>query len=307
MVEGAGFLQWLSVYTLAVSPNVDVLLLDEPDAHLHSSLQNELIRELEDICRKKGKQALLATHSTEVLSAQLAENIYEISDRKLGYLKNDVAKKALFLGLGSNYSPKLDRLQRQKRVLFFEGYSDYDLLSVFADKLGIDISGWVPWQMPASSKQRRHAFLALQGEIEGLEAIGICDRDLRSHNSITPELRDTGEQDIPHFQNFVWKRRNIECYLIHPAAIAAASGQLSDTVAAHLANHYALATGEPSDFKKHNLPSPLLDVDGKEIFSDPINGIKKVFGVEQIDVAKAMIAQNVPEDISVFLAALAEK
>lgn len=35
MVEGSGFLQWLSVYTLATSPDADVLLFDEPDAHLH--------------------------------------------------------------------------------------------------------------------------------------------------------------------------------------------------------------------------------------------------------------------------------
>jgi len=38
MVEGSGFLQWLSVFALATDPGLDVLLLDEPDAHLHSSL-----------------------------------------------------------------------------------------------------------------------------------------------------------------------------------------------------------------------------------------------------------------------------
>lgn len=38
MAEGSGFLQWLSVYTFALSPNIDVLLLDEPDAHLHCSV-----------------------------------------------------------------------------------------------------------------------------------------------------------------------------------------------------------------------------------------------------------------------------
>ncbi|WP_311063348.1 AAA family ATPase [Halomonas sp. DWK9] len=37
MVEGSGFLQWLSVFALALDKNNDVLLLDEPDAHLHSS------------------------------------------------------------------------------------------------------------------------------------------------------------------------------------------------------------------------------------------------------------------------------
>ena len=39
MVEGSGFLQWLSVYALAVNKELNVLLLDEPDAHLHPALQ----------------------------------------------------------------------------------------------------------------------------------------------------------------------------------------------------------------------------------------------------------------------------
>ncbi len=33
MAEGTGFLQWLSVYSLALDHSVDVILLDEPDAH----------------------------------------------------------------------------------------------------------------------------------------------------------------------------------------------------------------------------------------------------------------------------------
>jgi hypothetical protein len=43
MVEGSGFLQWLSVFALATDPDIDVLLLDEPDAHLHPSLQEQLL------------------------------------------------------------------------------------------------------------------------------------------------------------------------------------------------------------------------------------------------------------------------
>ncbi len=46
MVEGSGFLQWLSVFALAVDPSTDVLLLDEPDAHLHCSLQQQMLRNL---------------------------------------------------------------------------------------------------------------------------------------------------------------------------------------------------------------------------------------------------------------------
>ena len=63
MVEGAGFLQWLSVYTSALNPDIDVLLLDEPDAHLHCSLQVGLIEKLEEISKSFSKQIFIATHS----------------------------------------------------------------------------------------------------------------------------------------------------------------------------------------------------------------------------------------------------
>jgi predicted ATP-dependent endonuclease of OLD family len=56
MVEGAGALQWICVYAYAVNPDTDVLLLDEPDAHLHSSLQNVLIDALEVLVSSKKKR-----------------------------------------------------------------------------------------------------------------------------------------------------------------------------------------------------------------------------------------------------------
>lgn len=79
MVEGSGFLQWLSVFALATDPNIDTLLLDEPDAHLHCALQLQLIEKLEEIAQKSGKQVLMATHSAEILRSSKPQNILEVS------------------------------------------------------------------------------------------------------------------------------------------------------------------------------------------------------------------------------------
>ena len=68
MVEGSGFLQWLSVYALALNKDLDVLLLDEPDAHLHPAPQGHLTHKLGQVVRENKKQVLLATHSTTILS-----------------------------------------------------------------------------------------------------------------------------------------------------------------------------------------------------------------------------------------------
>ena len=54
MVEGSGLLQWLSVFALATDPEIDVLLLDEPDAHLHPSLQDQLLEGLRGLAETAG-------------------------------------------------------------------------------------------------------------------------------------------------------------------------------------------------------------------------------------------------------------
>ena len=67
MSEGSGFLQWLSVYAFVLSPSIDVILLDEPDAHLHSTLQSVLMEDLCELADQFHKQVLLASHSCELI------------------------------------------------------------------------------------------------------------------------------------------------------------------------------------------------------------------------------------------------
>lgn len=122
MVEGSGFLQWLSVFALAVSPDIDTLVLDEPDAHLHCSLQQHMLSELERLAGKSSQQILLATHSTEILKASEPGRILELSTRRPPrVLASEAQKVGLLAGLGSEYTPRLERLKRTRRLLLVEG------------------------------------------------------------------------------------------------------------------------------------------------------------------------------------------
>lgn len=137
MAEGSGFLQWTSVYVLALSPNVRTLLLDEPDAHLHPSLQAQLVQALEDIVRNSGKQVLMATHSTEILRWADPASVMEFRGNNARYLIEPEQKISLFLGLGSDYAPKLDPLRKHKRMLIVENDSDARLLKELAGRAGL--------------------------------------------------------------------------------------------------------------------------------------------------------------------------
>ena len=165
MVEGAGFLQWLSVFALATDPDIDVLLLDEPDAHLHSSLQEQLLDSLRDVAAATGKQMLIATHSAEILRNAEPSDILHIRGGRGGrYLVEESQKVGLLAGLGSDYAPRVDRAKRSKRILFVEGRTDLQILKILAERLGIAWpKQWVEWTSARGHKERKQVYTALKG------------------------------------------------------------------------------------------------------------------------------------------------
>lgn len=55
MVEGSGLLQLLNVLSLSLDPSYQIVFLDEPDAHLHPTLQFALLKELNVLAEKYEK------------------------------------------------------------------------------------------------------------------------------------------------------------------------------------------------------------------------------------------------------------
>ena len=79
ITEGSGCLQWLCVFAYALRPEIDVLLLDEPDAHMHGNLQVSLFEELRRICGDMNKQIIVSTHSSRMI------------EKSKGFLENGVS------------------------------------------------------------------------------------------------------------------------------------------------------------------------------------------------------------------------
>jgi predicted ATPase len=301
MVEGSGFLQWLSVFALATDPSIDILLLDEPDAHLHSSLQEQLLESLREVSAKTGKQMLVATHSAEILrNAEPADILHIRSRGGSGYLTAESQKVGMLAGLGSDYAPRVDRAKRTKRVLFVEGRSDIAVLQILAGRLGLQWpTSWVEWVTPRGQKERRQVFDALKGEIPDLVVLSLRDRDDDPAEGVQADLVD-GTSGHPDFHPRRWRRRYIESYLIWPPAIASAAGISEDDVRASLAEHHGLAVS--GNFTDSDPPQALLDVRGKQILTEPASTpVLGQLGASAYDVAKHMKPEAIPEDIKTFL------
>lgn len=306
MVEGSGFLQWLSVFALAMDPDLNVLLLDEPDAHLHSSLQEQLLDSLRDVCAVTGKQMLIATHSAEILRNAEPADIFHIRSGGKGgrYLVEESQKVGLLAGLGSEYAPRVDRAKRTKRVLFVEGRTDLAILKALAERLGITWpTKWVEWTTARGHKERKQIYTALKEEIPDLVVVSLRDRDDEPAETVGADLVD-GQSGEADFHPRRWRRRYIESYLIWPPAIATATGLSEDDIKQQLSDQHAIAVG--STFTESDAPQALLDVRAKQILR-PSNGaaILGQFDTSPIDVAKAMAPEAIPDDVKTFLADLA--
>ena len=159
MVEGQGFLQWLSVYALTLSPGVNVILLDEPDAHLNAALQADLLGSLESISLSQNKQILLATHSPELIRIQEHERILSVSKDSTKYLKEADDRIGVLAGIGTVHTPTIHELMRHQRMLILEAPSDLRFLRILAKQANFQ---WpkniVPWFWTGSASERYKLF-----------------------------------------------------------------------------------------------------------------------------------------------------
>jgi predicted ATPase len=302
MVEGSGFLQWLSVYALATSPEVDVLLLDEPDAHLHPTLQAQMMAALEDLSRTSSKQVLVATHSSELLRHWPIGNIMEVRSRggqKFKYLSEDHQKVGLLENLGSDYAPRIDPIRRAGRMLFVEGKTDEKMLSALETIMGRDVlSQWPIWQTSATHKERSQLFRALAEEIPGLTAVSLRDRDDEPVNTVGPDLNDLVFPGRNGFHPLKWRRRHMESYLLVPEAIARCTGLSPEDVRQQLADNFSLAIGP--NFTVSECPEALMQANGKDVLCGAGSGLLAGTGQLPEDVALSMTPSEVCEDVSTF-------
>lgn len=66
--SGAGLHTFVSLAQVIEQANTQVVLLDEPDSHLHGTQQEVVVRLLSEIAESRGRQVVIATHSAEMIS-----------------------------------------------------------------------------------------------------------------------------------------------------------------------------------------------------------------------------------------------
>lgn len=218
---GSGMLQVLLVLALLLAHDKAVLLIDEPDAHLHLILQRAIYGELRAVAASGGSQLLIATHSEQVIDSVDPRELCLMYGTPRVVADND-EKASLVQSLGALTHGELLLANGAVGVLYVEDYTDVDILRAFARVLGDEIAlnllevNLVCKRVKAESPEGLGSLKAadhwkmLKLVREAMPALELLDGD--SKNKADDAV--TGAND--RVQRLRWRWYEIESYLLSP-------------------------------------------------------------------------------------------
>jgi len=116
---GTGFLQVLQILSYINIYKPKILLLDEPDAHLHPNNQRKLAKKLYDLSVSKGFQIIMSTHSRHLLyELESISKINWINSGKL--IEEDINIINVLMDIGALDKGDLFRKDKLKLIVLTE-------------------------------------------------------------------------------------------------------------------------------------------------------------------------------------------
>jgi len=211
---GSGFLQTLLLLAFFYARPSTVLLVDEPDAHMHMVLQKQMYDHLRTVASNSGCQLVIATHSEVIIDNTDPAKIisfYDAPHLLVEETERDEVREAL-----KHLKSKDIALAEQGKVLYVEDDSDFGILRAWAEILDHPLNGWLanPYCHPIKGSNPRNAknhFFALRALKREMSGVLLLDGD--NKNAPQHDLRATGLKLLR------WNRYEIENYLVHPAVL----------------------------------------------------------------------------------------
>lgn len=224
-LAGRGLQQMLLIVAYLYSDRRNVLLIDEPDAHLEILRQKQIYVLLREIAAERESQIILATHSEVVLEEAREHNLTLLLQGRA----DDLAAKKDILNTLKHYGTEhYIRAQQRGYVLYVEGNTDTDILRALAKQLNHKAASvwdervnafYVKNTFPTASLNSElkrveggfdampeQHFFALRPMVPNLRGLAILDND--GH-----KRKDSDEGGL---QIAYWRRYEAENYFITP-------------------------------------------------------------------------------------------
>ena len=221
---GTGLLQAIQLIAYVSNYEPKVLLLDEPDAHLHPSNQRLLA---DIIASTTDTKIILATHSRHLLDA-----LSELEDAKLFWVKNGAATPqqawsdiAVLMDLGA-----LDKGERflagNYKYLVWSEDRDTEPLSIVLEANGIPREETLVFSYQASSKVDAAKLMAAFAERlrPGVITVVHRDRDFMSDDEVERLRTQFQLGQLPNMRLLITRGSDIESYFTRPDHVAEVMG-----------------------------------------------------------------------------------
>jgi len=240
MSAGSGMHQVVLLLATLYSHNDNaVLLVDEPDAHLHVFLQEAIFSELQAVAQQRKSQLILATHS-EVMFRSIAPNHLVVMTMPPRRLATSEDRNRLATAMRVLEQVDLINARLARGVLYLEGHTDLALLTAWARVLKHPLAEWfdrtpfwkpIPWTRDVAMSAERDtnrvppaSGIRGVGAKEHFDALGIFDPTITG-----VWLQDGDGKGAGHPRTVVrsgglnvlwWSRYETESYLVHPGALS---------------------------------------------------------------------------------------
>jgi putative ATP-dependent endonuclease of the OLD family len=234
-----------------------LLLIEEPESHLHAQRQLQVMQFLQEQARTKGIQIIVTTHSPSLASAIKLDNIVMIRDARAYSMASGETKLSV-----SDYRFLQRFLDATKANLFFargvmivEGDAESVLLPTIARLLGRDFTKHgVSIVNVGGVGLRRYARIFQREDVTNSSGLSVpvsCVTDMDVMPNCAPAItgRVTGNETWPETAKRRWRaKKDIADLAAHREGLEArASGQQVKTfVSDHWTLEYDLALG-PKD------------------------------------------------------------
>ena len=208
---GSGFHQVLLLLAFLYARPGAVLLFDEPDAHLEIIRQRDVYNLLRKAAEERGAQLIVASHSEVILDEMPPERIVAFLGDQPHLLASPQEKTQFKKSLSE--IRRADYLLAEQRggVLYVEDYTDVAILREWSIVLEHPARVFLEsplavyvGNVPARARDHFYGLRAACPNLRGVLLIDQTDAQLRADGALLETM---------------WKRREIENYLLAPDAI----------------------------------------------------------------------------------------
>jgi ABC-type transport system involved in cytochrome c biogenesis ATPase subunit len=220
---GSGFQQVLMLLTFLFARPASVLLIDEPDAHLHVILQDAIYGELRRVAALQRSQLIMATHSEVIINAADPTEVCVLLGQPR-MLATTAERRSLINALAVLSHEDVMLAMSAPGILYVEDYTDLQILRAWArvlDHPALELLTtrlfWKPIVYQPregaegiGAKKHYDALTVVESDLPGLQ---LVDGDAH------PQIGQT-EVTGRGLQRLRWRRYEIESYLLHPDALS---------------------------------------------------------------------------------------